>query len=163
MTLIKSILIGLTFIFVTSSVEAKPHRHQARDSYASEDNYKKQKVHDAGDLFNGNLIAKASQFIGSTASDLGLPKSLWCADFMNKITGAGNDRTAVSYVNKGRKAEHGCTNCVAVTSRRGGHHVGVVKGYDDSGNPILISGNHGHKVGIGKYSKNKVIAYRYLD
>jgi hypothetical protein len=36
---------------------------------------------------SANPIAMASQFIGATASQLGLPNRLWCADFMNKLFG----------------------------------------------------------------------------
>ena len=36
--------------------------------------------------------------------------------------------------------------------RRGGH-VGVVSGIDASGNPIIISGNHGRRVAEAVYSR----------
>jgi uncharacterized protein (TIGR02594 family) len=111
---------------------------------------------------NGSLINLASKYIGATARQLGLPRSLWCADFMNMITHSGTDRTAKSYISRGSPANYGCINCVAITTRRGGGHVGVVSGYDRRGNPILISGNHGRKVGVGTYAKYKVIAYRYI-
>jgi uncharacterized protein (TIGR02594 family) len=111
--------------------------------------------------YSGNLIKKASTYMGANAHQLGLPARLWCADFMNMIVG-GTDRRAVSYVNRGRPATHGCVNCVAVTKRKGGHHVGVVKGYDTRGNPIMISGNHKRRVGVGVYARNRVIAYRYI-
>lgn len=110
---------------------------------------------------NSDLIRKASLYIGSNAKQLGLPARLWCADFMNMLLG-GHDRRAFSYINRGAKAQYGCTNCVAVTTRKGGGHVGVVKGYDSRGNPILISGNHNRRVGIGVYARNRVIAYRYI-
>jgi uncharacterized protein (TIGR02594 family) len=110
---------------------------------------------------HNNLVVKASQYIGARARDLGLPSRLWCADFMNKIFG-GRDRAAISYASRGTPAPHGCTNCVAVTKRPGGHHVGIVKGYDRAGNPILISGNHGNRVAVGTYSKYRVVAYRYV-
>ena len=42
--------------------------------------------------------------------------------------------------------------------RRGGH-VGVVSGIDANGNPIIISGNHGHRVGEGVYSRGRIYAY----
>jgi hypothetical protein len=32
-------------------------------------------------------------------------------------------------------------------ARRGGRHVGIVSGVDPNGNPIILSGNHNHKVG----------------
>jgi len=110
---------------------------------------------------SGDLISRAMGFVGSTASQLGLPARLWCADFMNMLVG-GKDRRAVSYVSRGSPASYGCTNCIAVTRRNGGGHVGIVKGYDKNGNPILISGNSSRRVGISTYSKNSVIAYRYI-
>ena len=112
-------------------------------------------------LATDNPIAKASNYIGKTAGQLGLPSRLWCADFMNMLFG-GRDRRAVSYAQRGSPASHGCVNCVAVTKRKGGHHVGIVKGYDKKGNPILISGNHGRKVGIGTYPKYAVLTYRKI-
>jgi uncharacterized protein (TIGR02594 family) len=112
--------------------------------------------------YSGDLINKASRYIGANARQLGLPSRLWCADFMNMITRSGTDRRAISYAHRGRPASHGCVNCIAVTKRKGGGHVGVVKGYDARGNPIIISGNHGRRVGVGVYARNKVIAYRYV-
>ena len=109
----------------------------------------------------GNLVANASKYMGSNAYQLGLPAKLWCADFMNMLVG-GTDRRAISYAGRGRPAYHGCVNCIAVTKRRGGHHVGIVKGYDSSGNPIIISGNHNRRVGVGVYARNRVVAYRYV-
>jgi uncharacterized protein (TIGR02594 family) len=110
---------------------------------------------------SGDPISTAMQYLGKNARQLGLPPALWCADFMNMIFG-GRDRRAVSYAKRGAPAQHGCVGCVAVTKRKGGGHVGIVKGYDSKGNPILISGNHGRKVGLGKYAKKAVIAYRYV-
>mgnify|MGYP006273664977 CR=1 FL=1 len=110
---------------------------------------------------SGDPISTAMQYLGKNARQLGLPPALWCADFMNMIFG-GRDRRAVSYAKRGTPAQHGCVGCVAVTKRKGGGHVGIVKGYDSKGNPILISGNHGRKVGVGKYAKKAVIAYRYV-
>jgi len=111
---------------------------------------------------NTDLINRAARYIGYNSSQLGLPSRLWCADFMNMLVG-GSDRRAVSYLNRGSTANYGCVNCVAVTSRRGGAHVGIVEGYDSKGNPIIISGNHGRRVGIGTYARNRVIAYRYIS
>ena len=39
------------------------------------------------------------------------------------------------------------------------HHVGIVIGHASRG-PVLLSGNHGHRVGIGVYSARRIIAYR---
>jgi uncharacterized protein (TIGR02594 family) len=108
------------------------------------------------------LASRAYKYIGANAHQLGLPSRLWCADFMNMITRSGWSRSAFSYLSRGRPAPYGCTDCVAVTTRKGGGHVGIVTGYDGRGNPVLISGNHGRRVGVGTYSKFAVVAYRYL-
>jgi hypothetical protein len=34
-----------------------------------------------------------------------------------------------------------------------------VTGVDKRGNPIIISGNHGRKVGVGAYPHSRVLAY----
>lgn len=109
-----------------------------------------------------DLVSAARRFIGATASQLGLPRSLWCADFMNKITGGGTrSRVAKSYLKYGRAASYGCVGCIAVMTRKGGGHVGVVSGYDKKGNPILISGNSKNRVREHSVSRHRVIAYRY--
>ena len=112
--------------------------------------------------FGGDLVSRARNYVGATAGQLGLPRRLWCADFMNMVTRSGSDRKAKSYLNRGTPAPYGCTNCIAITSRKGGGHVGVVSGYDNSGNPILVSGNHDHRVAESVYHKRRVIAYRYI-
>lgn len=110
-----------------------------------------------------DLITAASKFIGMGARQLGLPSTLWCADFINKLTHSGTDRTAKSYLHRGTPAPKGCTNCVAVLTRRGGGHVGIVKSYDSRGNPILISGNHGNRVAVSMYPSSRVLGYRWIS
>lgn len=39
------------------------------------------------------------------------------------------------------------------------HHVGIVIGFSRHG-PILLSGNHRHRVGVGVYPARRIIAYR---
>ena len=46
-----------------------------------------------------------------------------------------------------------------LTRGKNGGHVGVVSGIDPHGNPVIISGNHGHRVGEGVYPRSRVIAY----
>jgi uncharacterized protein (TIGR02594 family) len=108
-----------------------------------------------------DLVERASKYLGFGPNQLGLPRNLWCADFINMLVG-GNSRAAASYLNRGTNAKYGCVNCVAVLTRRGGNHVGVVSGYDDDGNPIIISGNHNGVVGIGVYRRERVIGYRTI-
>ena len=64
----------------------------------------------------------------------------------------------------GTAASKGCVGCVAVLTRgRRGGHVGVVKEYDASGNPVIYSYANG-RLGwtTAAYSKHRVIAYRNL-
>ena len=39
------------------------------------------------------------------------------------------------------------------------HHVGLVTAVGP-GYVVLLSGNHGHKVGVRRYASDKIIAYR---
>lgn len=49
---------------------------------------------------------------------------------------------------------------VAVLSRgRRGGHVGIVRGVDANGNPIIYSGNHNRRWGEAIYPRSRVIAY----
>ena len=41
------------------------------------------------------------------------------------------------------------------------HHVGIVTAVGPD-YVVLLSGNHGHKVGVGRYASNKIIAYRMV-
>ena len=111
---------------------------------------------------SGNdLVQRASKYLGFGPNQLGLPRNLWCADFINMLVG-GHSRAAASYLGRGTYAKYGCVNCVAILKRRGGNHVGVVSGYDGDGDPIIISGNHNGVVGIGVYRREKVIGYRTI-
>jgi len=167
-------LVGLfVFLSTANTTQARPqfestYEQDERQTTVKKKKYKKKKIVKAKSnktvkqvVGTGPVVEKAKPYIGMNARQLGLPLRLWCADFMNMLFG-GKDRRAISYASRGTPAAYGCTNCVAVTRRRGGHHVGIVQGYDGRGNPILISGNHGRRVGIGTYSKSVVIAYRYI-
>jgi hypothetical protein len=49
---------------------------------------------------------------------------------------------------------------IAVLSRgRRGGHVGIVRGVDANGNPIIFSGNHNRRWGTATYPRRRVIAY----
>lgn len=114
-------------------------------------------------MAGGSLLVEAERHLGKTASQLGLPSRLWCADFMNKIApGHGTDRRAKSWASAGRPAARGCIGCIAVLTRgkRGGH-VGIVKSWNGE-NPVIVSGNHNRRVGIGEYSSRRIVALRKL-
>jgi uncharacterized protein (TIGR02594 family) len=111
------------------------------------------------------IVDEARRFLGNTARQLGLPSSLWCADFMNYAlkkagkSGTGS-RMASSFASYGKRVSGPQVGAIAVMSRgRRGGHVGIVSGIDKSGNPILISGNHGRKVAEALYSRKRIYAY----
>ena len=152
---LNKVFIAILFVAIFSySADAKPRRSVKKPPA---------QITKVVDYKGGtDLISMASRFVGQTARQIGLPPTLWCADFVNMLTKSGSDRTAKSYLHRGKPAQAGCTNCVVVLSRKGGGHVGIVKGYDRSGNPILISGNHGNRVAVSAYPKSRVIGYRWV-
>ena len=96
------------------------------------------------------VLLEALRWRGRTAKQLGLPTKLWCADFMNfvlhKAGGKGtHSRAARSFLEFGKKLDGPRVGAIAIMYRKGPNngHVGVVRGTDGQGNPILVSGNHG--------------------
>jgi uncharacterized protein (TIGR02594 family) len=108
------------------------------------------------------LVSEARRYIGTNPTDR---KKLWCATFMNlvlaKVGYAGTHSDAAkSFAEYGHRVSEPEIGAIAVLSRgKTGGHVGVVSGIDKNGNPIIISGNHGHQVGEAIYPRNRVIAY----
>jgi uncharacterized protein (TIGR02594 family) len=107
------------------------------------------------------LVAEARRWIGTNPTGMA---RLWCARFMNFVLarvghrGTGSD-LAMSFRHYGRRITGPQIGAIAVLSRRGGGHVGVVSGFDARGNPIIISGNHGRRVGEGRYQRARIVAY----
>ena len=108
------------------------------------------------------LVREARKYMGTnpTARD-----RLWCATFMNMVlakvgySGTNSD-AARSFAQYGRRIHEPRVGAIAVLTRgKNGGHVGVVSGIDGHGNPIIISGNHGRKVGEAIYPRSRVIAY----
>jgi uncharacterized protein (TIGR02594 family) len=108
------------------------------------------------------LVKEARKYMGTNPTDR---KRLWCATFMNMILAkAGysgtNSDAAKSFAQYGRRISEPKVGAIAVLTRGNhGGHVGVVSGVDANGNPIIISGNHGAKVGEAVYPRSRVIAY----
>ena len=112
------------------------------------------------------VLLEALRWRGRTARQLGLPAKLWCADFMNfvldKAGGKGTrSRASRSFLQFGKKLDGPRVGAIAILRRAGPNngHVGVVRGTDGQGNPILVSGNHGPVVTQSTYPKRKVLAY----
>jgi uncharacterized protein (TIGR02594 family) len=108
------------------------------------------------------LVSEARKYIGTNPT---ARSRLWCATFMNlvlaKVGYAGTHSDAAkSFAQYGHRVSEPQVGAIAVLSRgKIGGHVGVVSGIDKDGNPIIISGNHGHQVGEAIYPRSRVIAY----
>lgn len=108
-----------------------------------------------------DLVAEARRWIGTNPTGWA---HVWCGKFMNFVLeqtgrrGSGSN-LAVSFAHYGRRISGPQVGAIAVMGRRGGGHVGVVSGIDASGNPILISGNHGHRVAEAVYPRGRIFAY----
>ncbi|MBV5271385.1 MAG: TIGR02594 family protein [Afipia sp.] len=115
-----------------------------------------------GGFGGSNLVAEARRYVGGNPTGRG---SLWCARFMNMVLersghkGTGSDM-ARSFASYGQRISGPQVGAIAVMSRgRRGGHVGIVSGIDANGNPIVISGNHGHRVAEATYSRGRIYAY----
>jgi uncharacterized protein (TIGR02594 family) len=108
------------------------------------------------------LVSEARKYLGTNPT---ARSRLWCATFMNMVlakTGYSgtNSDAAKSFAQYGRRVSDPQVGAIAVLTRgKNGGHVGVVSGIDEQGNPIIISGNHGHRVGEAIYPRSRVIAY----
>ncbi|MDP2411398.1 MAG: TIGR02594 family protein [Pseudolabrys sp.] len=112
------------------------------------------------------ILIEALRYRGRTAKQLGLPTQLWCADFMNFVFrsagGKGTQsRAARSFLKFGKKLDGPRVGAIVIFSRKGPEtgHVGIVRGTDGQGNPIVVSGNSGPTVRQSTYPKHKVLAY----
>jgi uncharacterized protein (TIGR02594 family) len=112
------------------------------------------------------VLLEALRWRGRTARQIGLPSKLWCADFMNFVLrragGKGTQsRAARSFLDYGKKLDGPRVGALVIFYRKSPNngHVGVVRGTDGQGNPIVVSGNHGNTVSQSVYPKSKVMAY----
>ncbi len=72
--------------------------------------------------------------------------------------GTGSDM-ARSFASYGQRISGPQVGAIAVMSRRGGGHVGIVSGIDAKGNPIVVSGNHSRRVAESVYPRGRIYAY----
>ncbi len=113
------------------------------------------------DTLGSRIVAEARRWIGTNPTTRA---TLWCARFMNfvlarvGVPGTESD-WAKSFASYGKPLEKPEVGAIAVMSRKGGGHVGVVSGFDKDGDPIIISGNYSHRVAEAVYSRGRIFAY----
>jgi uncharacterized protein (TIGR02594 family) len=137
---------------------AMMHRRGFSNSYASLG-----PVSSSGEAMSGSsdLVSEARRYLGGNPTGRA---SLWCARFMNMVLartghrGTGSDM-ASSFAHYGHRVPGPEVGAIAVMSRRGGGHVGIITGVDASGNPIMISGNNRNRVRDAPISRGRIYAY----
>jgi uncharacterized protein (TIGR02594 family) len=121
-----------------------------------------------GGVGGSDLVAEARRWIGTNPTGW---SHVWCGRFMNFVLertgrrGSGSN-LARSFASYGSRVGGPQIGAIAVMGRGGhaaggspGGHVGVVSGIDSNGNPIIISGNHGHRVAEAVYPRSRIFAY----
>lgn len=167
----------------TSAAEARPrhHHHHARihhhhhhhhSRHVSRHHYRvAEPVQQEPSFFDGfksgfnsgyshtnNFVSKARNYLGETARQVGVRRSLWCSAFLRKVTGAKDvDDRALSWERHRHITPQ--VGAVVTMGRRGGGHVGIVSGFTKNGDPIVISGNHGGHVREAVYSRSRIRAW----
>jgi uncharacterized protein (TIGR02594 family) len=143
-------------------------RHQARSGAPHAVSARVSRTQTAGEgqprtasAADTDVVREARRWLGGNPTRR---NRLWCAAFMNFVLertgrrGSGSD-LARSFASYGHRVSGPQIGAIAVMVRKGGGHVGVVSGVDASGNPIVISGNHGHRVAEAVYPSRRVYAY----
>jgi uncharacterized protein (TIGR02594 family) len=169
-------------LFAGTSVDAKPRQvavHPADraeiitcDLHGCSDRLRRDEEtgRAAGSDTLANAVApfttRMASLIAAMRADLGRNptgwRHVWCARYLNMklqelgLRGTGSNE-ARSFLKLPRTSPH--VGAIVVLGRRGGGHVGVAVAFDHAQNPIIISGNRGHRVGIGAYSRHHVLAY----
>jgi uncharacterized protein (TIGR02594 family) len=115
----------------------------------------------SGGFGSSDVVSEARRYLGGNPTSR---SSLWCARFLNMVLqhtghrGTGSDM-ASSFASYGHRVAGPEIGAIAVMSRHGGGHVGVVSGIDANGNPILISGNNRNRVREAPTSRGRIYAY----
>jgi len=135
-------------------------RHKARRHAVAASTPPAAEGFSAAGLSANALVTEARKYLGTNPTGW---NKLWCGAFMDMIlrrTGhKGGSAVAKDYAHYGPRVSGPKVGAIAVLTRKGGGHVGVVSGVDANGNPIIVSGNHNKKVAESVYPKSRVIAY----
>ncbi|MGJ4952995.1 TIGR02594 family protein [Bradyrhizobium sp. HKCCYLS20291] len=164
---ISALLCAAALAAPISVAEARPHRHHRHHHLHQAFAVQEEQPILFGGIQSGlqqgfsagtGFVERARQFVGETAHQVGVRSALWCSAFLRKITGAtGVDDRALSWESHRHIAPQ--VGAVVTMGRRGGGHVGIVSGFTAKGDPIVISGNHGHRVAESVYPRHRIRAW----
>ena len=136
---------------------ARQHANARRQDRASQS---RQGLDAMAAVSSNGLIAEARKYLGGNPTGW---SSEWCGKFLDMVlkkTGhKGGGNLARGYIKYGVRLAGPEVGAIAVFSRKGGGHVGIVTGIDSNGNPIIISGNHNDRVAIATYPSSRALAY----
>jgi uncharacterized protein (TIGR02594 family) len=148
---------------VKTPAEIKHHRatqHAARQSHRRSATHRSGGLDAMAAVSGNDLIAEARKYLGRNPTGW---SSEWCGRFLDMVlkkTGRkGGGNLARGYLKYGKHLPGPQVGAIAVFSRRGGGHVGIVTGVDSNGNPIVISGNYNDRVAIATYPASRVLGY----
>jgi uncharacterized protein (TIGR02594 family) len=117
-------------------------------------------LHAMASVSSNDLITEARKYLGGNPT--GWARD-WCGKFLDMVlkkTGhKGGGNLARGYIKYGTRLAGPQVGAIAVFSRKGGGHVGIVTGVDANGNPIIISGNYNDRVAIATYPASRALAY----
>jgi uncharacterized protein (TIGR02594 family) len=113
------------------------------------------------------MIAEARKYVGLTGAQLNVVhRGAWCGEFMGRVARAtgvktpNNPNMAPDWSTAGTRISGPRVGAIALVSRgRGIGHVGLVTGVNESGDPIIISGNHNNRVVEIAYPRRSIAAY----
>lgn len=154
----KAVQSGIDMTYPVYVDGALVHNNQDGSESTPTKTNKKQKKRNKGEY----LIASPAGEEGSGRPQ-GCP-SAYCGCWLSlKIYNQNIRRlwVALNWKNEGQASSPGCIGCIAVMTRKGGGHVGIVIGYNGK-NPILLSGNHNRRVAVGEYPIRRIVAFRSL-
>ena len=112
--------------------------------------------------YNRNdLVRVASNHVGLRSYHLGVRRSGWCMDGLKVFLRKANYKTvsgsrAIDALKLGPRTSVGVGN-VAVVREKRSLHVGVIQEFGPT-HITLISANYTNAVGVGDYSRNRIVA-----
>lgn len=146
----KLIVAAAIFVAAITTAEARPRHHHHHHRQRVE------RTQEAPRGFFGNFFGGVPQTSDSRPRDCyGIA---WCGCWLRHQLGIDDKslNLASNWHRWGRRVPGPVVGAVV----RFVHHVGIVVGVTESGDPIVKSGNHNHAVATAVYPKRRVIEYR---